>query len=138
MTLVGCVKSSSCCIECDGEGCIAGRVGFGKDMGATRSLRDSDTSGQAMEATAGALLEADRRLTSPVRKYQFWRKVCHLLDPLSAYLAQQAATLRCSRRPSRTLADGRRLSILYSYTMSDCIVKQRWHSSSPQNALTAC
>ncbi|CAL5219591.1 g1454 [Coccomyxa viridis] len=53
---------------------VIGRVGFGKDMGATRSLRDSDTSGQAMEATAGALLEADRRLTSPVRKYQFWRK----------------------------------------------------------------
>ncbi len=47
-------------------------------MGATRSLRDSDTSGQAMEATAGALQEADRRLTSPLRKYQFWRKVCGL------------------------------------------------------------
>ena len=44
-------------------------------MGATRSLREGDSSGQAMEATAGALLEADRRLTSPLRKYQFWRKV---------------------------------------------------------------
>ena len=69
-------SATSGCPSCDGERRVAGRVGFGKDMGATRSLRDSDTSGQAMEATAGALLEADRRLTSPLRKYQFWRKVC--------------------------------------------------------------
>ena len=53
----------------------AGRVGFGKDMGATRSLRDTDHSGQAMEATAGALLEADRRMTDPPRRFKVWRKV---------------------------------------------------------------
>ena len=53
----------------------AGRVGFGKDMGATRSLRDTDAPGQAMEATSGALLEADRKMTDPTRKFQFWRKV---------------------------------------------------------------
>ena len=50
-------------------------MGFGKDMGATRSLRDTDHSGQAMEATAGALLEADRRMTDPPRRFKFWRKV---------------------------------------------------------------
>ena len=50
-------------------------MGFGKDMGATRSLRNSDAPGQAMEATSGALLEADRRLTDPTRRFQFWRKV---------------------------------------------------------------
>ena len=44
-------------------------------MGATRSLRDTDKSGEAMEATAGALLEADRRMNDPIRKYQIWRKV---------------------------------------------------------------
>ena len=50
-------------------------MGFGKDMGATRSLRNTDAPGQAMEATSGALLEADRRNTDPTRKFQFWRKV---------------------------------------------------------------
>ena len=44
-------------------------------MGATRSLRSSDAPGQAMEATSGALLEADRRLTDPTRRFQFWRQV---------------------------------------------------------------
>ena len=57
------------------DGCSAGRVGFGVDMGATRSLRDTDKSGEAMEATAGALLEADRRMNDPIRKYLFWRQV---------------------------------------------------------------
>lgn len=50
------------------------------DMGATRSLRDNDKSGEAMEATAGALLEADRRMNDPIRKFQFWRKVYLLLN----------------------------------------------------------
>ena len=48
-------------------------------MGSTLSLRDNDKSGEAMEATAGALLEADRRMNDPIRKYQFWREVCLLL-----------------------------------------------------------
>ncbi|CAL5222409.1 g4768 [Coccomyxa viridis] len=53
---------------------VIGRVGFGVDMGATHSLRDTDKSGEAMEATAGALLEADRRMNDPIRKYLFWRQ----------------------------------------------------------------
>lgn len=66
-------------VDMDGALCresldVIGRVGFGKDMGATRSLRNSDAPGQAMEATSGALLEADRRLTDPTRRFQFWRK----------------------------------------------------------------
>lgn len=50
-------------------------------MGATHSLRDTDSSGQAMEATAGALLEADRRTTDPSRKYKFWRQVISCCSP---------------------------------------------------------
>ena len=50
-------------------------VGFGQDLGATRSLASSDESGQAMEATAAAMLEADRRITDPLRMRKFWRKV---------------------------------------------------------------
>ena len=44
-------------------------------MGATHTLRATDKSGEAMEATSGALLEADRRMNDPIRKYQIWRKV---------------------------------------------------------------
>ncbi|CAL8468141.1 g7680 [Coccomyxa elongata] len=53
---------------------VIGMVGFGQDLGATRSLASSDESGQAMEATAAAMLEADRRITDPFRPYKFWRK----------------------------------------------------------------
>lgn len=60
----------------------AGMVGFGQDLGATRSLASSDESGQAMEATAAAMLEADRRITDPFRPYKFWRKArAHMLLP---------------------------------------------------------
>ena len=52
----------------------AGRVGFGRDMGATRALAGDD-SGRAMEATATAMAEADRLITDPLRKYKFWLKV---------------------------------------------------------------
>ena len=50
-------------------------MGFGTDMGATRSLADTDRSGRAMEITAAAMQEADRRITDPLRTYKFWRKV---------------------------------------------------------------
>ncbi|EIE20661.1 cytochrome P450 [Coccomyxa subellipsoidea C-169] len=53
---------------------VIGMVGFGQDLGATRSLASSDESGQAMEATAAAMLEADRRITDPLRMRKFWRK----------------------------------------------------------------
>jgi hypothetical protein len=53
----------------------AGVVGFGTDMGATRSLANTDAPGQAMEITAAAMQEADCRITDPLRKYRFWRKV---------------------------------------------------------------
>ncbi len=61
----------------------AGMVGFGQDLGATRSLASSDESGQAMEATAAAMLEADRRITDPLRMRKFWRKVSNLPDQAS-------------------------------------------------------
>ena len=57
--------------------CAAGRVGFGVDMEATRSLGDPDNE-KIMEVAAGALLEADRRKNDPLRKYLFWRKVHNL------------------------------------------------------------
>lgn len=63
----------------------AGMVGFGQDLGATRSLASSDESGQAMEATAAAMLEADRRITDPFRPYKIWRKVCNLVVELSDF-----------------------------------------------------
>lgn len=53
----------------------AGVVGFGQDLGATCSLCSTDEPGQAMEATAAAMLEADRRITDPLRTRKFWRKV---------------------------------------------------------------
>ena len=68
-------------------------MGFGKDMGATRSLRNSDAPGQAMEATSGALLEADRRLTDPTRRFQFWRKVLLLR---ASFAAESAHSCRQS------------------------------------------
>ncbi len=52
----------------------AGRVGFGRDMGATRALTGDD-SGHAMEATAVAMAEADALNLDPLRKYKLWRKV---------------------------------------------------------------
>ena len=64
----------------------SGRVGFGKDMGATRALT-GDASGQAIDATSAGMLEADRRQTDPLRKYMVWRKVSglpHMLNSLPA------------------------------------------------------
>ena len=89
--------NSLCCTNHRYRPGNAGRVGFGKDMGATRSLRDTDHSGQAMEATAGALLEADRRMTDPPRRFKIWRKVPSWMPvpllPLCAWLPNSVSVL---------------------------------------------
>ena len=72
----------------------AGRVGFGRDMGATRALTGDD-SGRAMEATANALLEAEKLMTGPLRRYRFWDKV-RLHEAIPWCLARPAAS--CRRR----------------------------------------
>lgn len=53
---------------------IAGKVGFGRDLGATRSLTEGDGPGQAMAATSAALVEAELTLLDPLRRYKIWRK----------------------------------------------------------------
>ncbi len=53
----------------------AGRVGFGRDLGATKSLTEGDGPGQAMAATTAALVEAEHTLLDPLRRYKIWRKV---------------------------------------------------------------
>ncbi|CAL5225848.1 g8631 [Coccomyxa viridis] len=53
---------------------VIGRVGFGRDLGATRSLTEGDGPGQAMAATTAALLEAEQTLLDPLRHYKIWRK----------------------------------------------------------------
>ena len=67
-------------------GAAAGRVGFGRDLGATRSLTEGDGPGQAMAATTAALVEAERTLLDPLRRFKIWRKVSstHDLITLSA------------------------------------------------------
>lgn len=53
----------------------AGQVGFGRDMGATRSLLDDDEPGQAITATQAAQAECEAGLNDPLRRYKLWRKV---------------------------------------------------------------
>lgn len=53
----------------------AGQVGFGRDMGATRSLLDDDEPGQAITATQAAQAECEAGLNDPLRNYKLWRPV---------------------------------------------------------------
>lgn len=53
----------------------AGQVGFGRDMGATRSLLDDDEPGQAITATQAAQAECEAGLNDPLRHYKLWRPV---------------------------------------------------------------
>lgn len=84
----------------------AGMVGFGQDLGATRSLASSDESGQAMEATAAAMLEADRRITDPFRPYKFWRKARHspLIVFLSSFFLEKTAARVWNKEYARCLS----------------------------------
>lgn len=52
-----------------------GRVGFGRDMGATSTMRDADEAGQAIKITQAARAECEHYLRDPMRKYKMWRKV---------------------------------------------------------------
>ena len=54
---------------------VAGRVGFGRDLGATKSLTEGDAPGQAMAATSAALVEAEHTLSDPLRPFKIWQKV---------------------------------------------------------------
>ena len=85
----------------------AGRVGFGVDMGATRSLRSTDKSGEALEATAGALLEADRRQNDPIREFQFWRAVYLLPNTCVSSLSSVKVTgaINCLPEGHHTVND---------------------------------
>ncbi len=56
----------------------AGHVGFGRDMGATRSLMDGDESGQAITTTQAGLAEAESRIIDPLRRYKLWRPVRYI------------------------------------------------------------
>lgn len=53
-------------------------------MGATRALA-GDASGHAIDATSAGALEADRRITDPLRKFRVWDKVGvrHMLPRLT-------------------------------------------------------
>ncbi|CAL5223871.1 g6460 [Coccomyxa viridis] len=53
---------------------VIGRVGFGRDLGATRNLSEGDGPGQAMAVTNAALFEAEHTLLDPLRGYKIWRK----------------------------------------------------------------
>ena len=54
--------------------CVAGWVGFDRDMGATRTLA-ADSAGDAMEATAAGMEEIELRTKDPLRMYRIWRQV---------------------------------------------------------------
>ena len=55
-------------------------VGFGRDLGATRSLMDHDEPGQAITATQAAQYECELGLNDPLRRFKIWRRV-GLLSP---------------------------------------------------------
>jgi hypothetical protein len=52
-----------------------GMVGFGRDMGATRSLLEGDDAGQAINIAQEAQAECERYLVDPLRRYKIWRRV---------------------------------------------------------------
>ncbi len=53
----------------------AGWVGFDRDLGANRTL-DAGDAGDAMDATADAMMEVELRNRDQLRPYRFWRQVC--------------------------------------------------------------
>ncbi|EIE20244.1 cytochrome P450 [Coccomyxa subellipsoidea C-169] len=78
---------------------VIGHVGFGRDMGATRSLMDGDESGQAITTTQAGLAEAESRIIDPLRRYKLWRP---------DVWAGKAATRRYHEMIHRLMADIRR------------------------------
>ncbi|KAK9916023.1 hypothetical protein WJX75_007417 [Coccomyxa subellipsoidea] len=78
---------------------VIGQVGFGRDMGATRSLLDDDEPGQAITATQAAQAECEAGLNDPLRNYKLWRP---------DVWAGKAATKRFHKVIARLLADIRR------------------------------
>ncbi|BDA43874.1 Cytochrome P450 3A11 [Coccomyxa sp. Obi] len=75
---------------------VIGMVGFGRDLGATRSLMDHDEPGQAITATQAAQHEAELGLNDPLRRYKIWRR---------DVWAGNAATKRFHKVIARLLAD---------------------------------
>lgn len=54
---------------------VAGRIGFGRDMGATKNLEKEEEAGQALEIFVACRHEITKDFKDPMRQLKFWKKV---------------------------------------------------------------